>query len=123
MENLRKLHAFNGGNSGLKFSQNNGVVTFLGEDIDPETGLISKGVGKVTGTGVQQVCQESFVIADQIQGENLGLKRGKLEYWRLYLYRHEYAGGLHLQWLANRQVQVRNIWIGSEHGRDPVIDL
>ena len=123
IEDLGKFHAFDGGDGGLKFPQDNGVAAFLGEDVDPETGQVSQGVGKITGTGVQQICQEPFVVANQIQGEDLGLKGGEFKYRRLHLNRHEHAGGLHLQWLANRQVQVRNVLVRVKHGRNPVINL
>ena len=51
-------------------------MTLLLENINPEPGLVTQGVSKVTGTVGCEVVEQSLVALDKIQGSDLSLERG-----------------------------------------------
>ena len=57
-------------------------MALLGENINPETGLVAQGMGKVTGAVDCKVIQQSFVALDKVQGCDFSLERCQLIYFR-----------------------------------------
>ena len=94
VEGLGKLHPLDGRDLGLQFSQNRRKIAFLGEDIDPEPGLVGQRIGKIAGAVLHQIFEQPAVVADEVEGKGLGLERGQLGHRRGDLHRHQLTGRL-----------------------------
>ena len=113
----------NGRNPGLQFSQDDGVVPPLGEDVHAEAGLarqLVRGIARPLG---KEDLRQPPVLVDQVQGEDLRLKGGQLLDGRVQLHAGELSRALHLEGFSHRDVQIRNILVGIEHLSQDIIDL
>ncbi len=119
----REIHAFDARHLGLEPPEHRRDITLLGKNVDPEPGRITERIGKVAGAVGHQVGEKTLVLADQVQREDLGLKRGQLFDRRLHLDRHKLTGRFDLQGFADGDIEVRNIGMGLQQGGNPIIDL
>ena len=67
------------------------MVSALGEDIDAETRLLSERVGTVTGSRLDQIFRQAAVAVDDVERDDLGLKRREPIDWRLDRDRRQFA--------------------------------
>ena len=67
--------------------------------------------------------EQEGLLPDMKQGEHLGLERGQFGDRRLDLHRHQLAVALHLQRLADGNVEIGYPVMLFEHGGDPVVNL
>ena len=115
MNDLRKGQPLKGRNDGVEFAQHDRIIAALGKDADPEPSLVSQRVGSVAGTAPEQIADMPEVIAHQIEGDHLGLKRGELLDGRLIGDWFQVAEGFDLQWLIDGEKQVRDFRLGVQH--------
>ena len=97
VEHIGEAEVLDGWNPILQLSENDGVIAPLGEDVHPEAGLpgqIIRGIARPLGQ--EGLCQPPVLI-DQVEREDLRLKRGKRRERRLQFHADELPRSLHLK--------------------------
>ena len=122
-ERVRQLQILERGDLRLQLAQHHRQVAALLEDVDAEPRTVAERVGAVARALGHQVLAQSAIAIDQVQGEDLGLKRRQALDGRIGRHADELAGRLDLQRPIHRHVHVRDVVVRVEHRRQQVVDL
>src|SRR4051812_30462714 len=90
----------------LRFPHDDREGAALLENIDAKARPISELVAAIAGAALEQVAQEMALVADDVQGDLLGVERGELFDRRMNGGFLKYAVAFYLQWAADGKHQV-----------------
>jgi hypothetical protein len=122
-ERVRQLQVVEGRNPRLELAEDAGEVAALREDVHAEARLAGQPVRAVARALLHQELAESAVAVDEVQREDLGLERRQRLDRRADGHADELTRRLDLQRAVDRDVEVGDVLVRLEHGRQHVVDL
>ncbi len=121
LEDFRGLQFLQRRNDDVQLAADDRVIATLRKHIHPETGLVGKGIGGVARTVAQQVFNLPQIITHDVQRHHFGLKRRELFDGRIQLDRLEFTKGFDLGRAVDREENVRNLRLGSQHRGEDLV--
>src|ERR1041385_7966067 len=122
-DDFREVQFRDGGDDGVEFAQDNGVVAALLKDVDTKAGAIAEGGGGIAGAAAQQILGEAFAAAQEVEGHHLGLVGSEPFDVGIDFHGLELAGHFHLEGTVDGEDDVGDVLVVIQQGIQDVIEF